>query len=211
MFGGFRKNFITGLIAILPIALTVLVVWFFIRKVGDIFGHTIRQIPGLEFLPDFVNGLLGLFAMIILIYVIGLITSSFVGRQLLRAGEMLFSRLPLVRSVYTSARQLTETLFVGRTAFRKVVLVEFPRPGLLGIGFVTSDRKWKIGDDPPRYAVNVFLPTCPNPTSGWYLLVPEDELIPTSMTVEWGMKVVISGGMVLPAVIDLNEWRVTES
>ncbi|KPK70517.1 hypothetical protein AMJ71_02950 [candidate division TA06 bacterium SM1_40] len=208
---GFRKNFATGLIAILPLALTVLVLWFFISKVGDIFGRAIRQIPQLEQLPNFVNALLGLIAMIILIYLIGLVTSSFLGRQLLRFGELLITRLPLIRSVYTSARQLTETLFVDKAAFRKVVLVEFPRKGMLGIGFVTSDRKWKINDDPPRYAQNVFLPTCPNPTSGWYLLIPEEEIISTSMTVEWGMKIVISGGMVLPYETDLDKWRITES
>jgi uncharacterized membrane protein len=127
-----------------------------------------------------------------------MITSSFIGRWLLRLTDRFFSKLPLVRSVYSSARQLTDTLFIDRSALKEVVLIEYPRKGIYTLAFVTNETRWKIEKHGNLNCVNVFVPTSPNPTSGFFLIIPEDEIIKTNIPIEWGFKIIVSGGIVLP-------------
>jgi uncharacterized membrane protein len=193
----FTRKFLTGLVAILPIGLTLFICWFLVVKIGSILGRLFQYIPIIRNIPEIVISMIGFIAAILVIYLVGVLTSSMMGKWMIRLGEALFTRLPLVRSVYTPSRQLVDTLFVDRSAFRRVVLVEFPQKGSYMIGFVTSDDLWTIGPAGMK-ALSVFAPHTPNPTSGFTLLISEDKVIETNLPVEWAMKMILSGGLVAP-------------
>jgi uncharacterized membrane protein len=143
--------------------------------------------------------IIGFFTLIIVIFLIGAIARSVIGRWFLRLAERFFSKLPFIRSVYSSARQLTDTLFIDRSALKQVAVIEYPRKGIYTLAFVTNEEVWEIQKRKTERCVNVFVPTSPNPTSGFYLLVPEKDIIPTGLPIEWGFKIIVSGGIVLPA------------
>lgn len=192
-----------GLVAILPIGLTIFVFWFLVTKFGNLLVRLFAEIPYLDRLPEVAVGAVGFLTVVVVIYPIGVMTTSILGRWVVRLGEISLSKVPLVRTVYTSSKQLVETLFVDRSAFRKVVMVEFPKRGTYAMGFVTTDDAWIVRPSGAR-TLPVFVPTTPNPTSGYLLLVPEEELVETDLTVEWAMKVIISGGIVSPEVRVIN-------
>ncbi len=197
-----KSGFITGLIAILPLSLTIYVTWFLIRVLGRIFGNLLEKSPYLRSLPDLVVTILGLILLILLIYLIGLFTSNVLGKRALRFGERLLMRIPFIRGVYGTSRQLTDTFLIDKAAFRRVVLVEWPRKGIYTLGFVTSELRWPMENG--EYALNIFIANTPNPTGGRLYHVPEREVIPTNLSVEWALKMTISGGIVSPSV-DLLE------
>jgi uncharacterized membrane protein len=193
---GVKSIFLTGIITILPLGLTIFVVVFLVRILGNFAGKALKYIPGFATLPDYALTTIGFFAFIIIIFIVGLITSSFVGKYVIRLTDKFFSKLPFVKSVYTSARQLTDTLFVDRSSLKRVIIIEYPRKGLYTMAFVTNDDKWVVNKE--KNCVNVFVPTSPNPTSGYYIMVPEDEIIQTDLSIEWGFKIIVSGGIILP-------------
>lgn len=205
---GFRANFLTGLIVLAPIGASLFITWFLIIKVGNILGQIFQLIPTLSRLPSQVISVIGFVAILLLIYIVGLLTTVFIGRWALSLGEGLLLRVPLVKTIYTSAKELVQNLMGERTAFRKVVFIEFPRKGLFTLAFLTGEPRWNLGSeegkgDPIRVAqgtqgVNIFVPTCPNPTSGYFVVVPEEDVIETNLSVEWALKIIISGGMVVP-------------
>ncbi len=190
-----NRYFLTGLVALTPLVITLIVVVFVVDKVGGFLAGILRVIPGLGRLPDFLLTSLAFLLVLVGIYLIGLLTSVTVGRRLLEWSDQFLRRVPLIRGIYVSSRQLTETFLDDRRAFREVVLVEFPIEGTFAMGFITSHRTWT---GPEGEYASVFVPTTPNPTSGWYLLVPRRKLIPLNLTPEEGLKVIISGGMVTP-------------
>lgn len=204
-----RRDFLTGLVAILPLALTVLVLWFLVTRVGNILGRIFQRVPYLEGLPSAVVPFLGLLIILLLIYFIGVLTKSFLGRWAFGLAEKVLTRVPIVKTIYTSAQRLSQTIFLDRAAFRRVVLVEYPRRGIYTLAFVTSEAKWDIKGG--KRAVNLFVPTTPNPTSGYYLIVPEEDLIPTNLTVEEGLKTIISAGIVLPETRRIDEKGIEEA
>ncbi|OQX52932.1 MAG: hypothetical protein B5M53_07575 [Candidatus Cloacimonas sp. 4484_209] len=200
-----KSFFLTGIITILPLGLTVFVVIFLVNLFGNITGRLLKYIPTLSTFPPYVITLIGFFSLIVIIFIIGVITSSFIGKWFLRLTDRFFSKLPFIRSVYSSARQLTDTLFIDRSALKDVVLIEYPRKGIFTLGFVTNETKWEVGKGKSKKeCINVFVPTSPNPTSGFYLIVPEEEIIPTGLPVEWGFKIIVSGGIVLPDKRNIN-------
>jgi uncharacterized membrane protein len=199
----FRRKFLMGLVAILPIGLTIFVFWFLVTRFGNLLVRLFAKIPYLNQLPEVAVGAIGFVAVVIGIYLVGVLTTSILGRWMVQLGELLLSRVPLVRTVYTSSKQLVETLFIDRSAFRKVVMVEFPKKGTYAMGFITTYDAW-IEEPSGVRTLPVFVPTTPNPTSGYLLLVPEHELVQTDLTVEWAMKVIISGGIVSPQVRVIN-------
>jgi len=199
----FRRKFLMGLVAILPVGLTIFVCWFLVTKFGSLLVRLFARIPYLRELPEIAVGVIGFVAVVVIIYLVGVLTTSILGRWMVRFGEMVLTRVPLVRTIYTSSKQLAETLFVDRSAFRRVVMVEFPKKGTYTMGFVTTDNAWTVKPTQDR-ALPVFVPTTPNPTSGYLLLVPEQELIPTDLSVEWAMKIIISGGIVSPNVREID-------
>ena len=135
----------------------------------------------------------------ILLTFIGFITANFLGRGIVAVGERLVDRMPFVRSIYGALKQIFETILTQSSrSFREVVLVEYPRRGIWAVGFVTSSTQGEVQNVTEENLVNVFLPTTPNPTSGFLLFVPREELRTLHMTVEEGIKMVISGGIVTP-------------
>jgi len=191
-----KNYFFTGLLVILPIFITVKVILFLIRGMDAI----LKIIPA-KYLPDtylqvHIPGL-GLIFVVILVLAVGLLTKNIVGRKIVRLGENIVERIPLVRILYAGVKQLLETIFLQKTdAFKRVGLVEYPRRGTYVIGFITGESKGEIQDKTDKNMMNVFIPTTPNPTSGFYILIPEDEVVMLNMTVEDAFKLIISGGIV---------------
>ncbi len=143
--------------------------------------------------------------MIILVFLTGLITKSYMGRKLVNAGDRLFAAIPFLRNIYQPTKQVVDSLFSDKVRnFRKVVLVEFPRKGVFAIGFVTGNTSGEADERTNGRCINVFVPTTPNPTSGYYIMVPEKELIDMDMTVEEAIKIIISSGLVAPQKSDIE-------
>lgn len=198
-----RNYFITGIIVTAPIVLTVylvtLVVGLIDEKVLPLLGE--RYNPE-NYLPFAVPGI-GVLIFVIAITFIGWLTTGLVGRRIVRFGENLLDRMPVVRSVYSALKQIFETVFSQSSrAFRDVVLIPYPRDGCWAIGFATGTTKGEVQDAIQDEVVNVFLPTTPNPTSGFLLFLPKKDVIFLSMTVEQGIKLVISGGVITPDIVE---------
>ncbi len=187
-----RNKFITGLLTLLPIYLTYLLLRFVVGFAPDI--TYLRTLPILgenEILADLIEFLF----ILMLIFLMGLLVSNVVGKRLFRLVEVIMERVPLINTIYTSSRQIMQTLTLpGKGNFKKVVLIEYPRRELWTLAFVTGYSKSKNGE---QY-VHVFLPTTPNPTSGFMLFLNEKDIRHSGLSVEEGLKTLISGGMVAP-------------
>jgi len=195
---GIKSFFLAGIITILPLGLTIFVIIFLVNLLGNIAGRVLKYVPTLSTFPPYTITIIGFFILIVIIFFIGMITSSVIGRWFLRLTDRFFSRLPFIRSVYSSARQLTDALFIDRSAFKEVILIEYPRKSLFTLAFVTNETKWKVNKGGEKDCVNVFIPTSPNPTSGYYLIIPKEDIMHTKLSVEEGFKIIVSGGIVLP-------------
>ncbi len=194
-----RTYFLTGIVVTAPLGITIFIAWKFIGLVDGWVTPLIptKYNPGTH-LPFDIPGL-GLVVAVAALTLIGALTASFTGRLLVRFGERLVARMPVVRAVYGALKQIFETVLAQSSkSFREVVLVEYPRRGIWAIAFVTGTTEGEIQHLAEDDLVNVFLPTTPNPTSGFLLFVPRRALITLDMTVEEGIKLVISGGIVAP-------------
>ncbi|MBN2465044.1 DUF502 domain-containing protein [candidate division WOR-3 bacterium] len=194
-----RHYFLTGVATLLPLSVTVFVFWFIIVRLGNLFHPLFRVHPWLSHLPDWVAAFAGFLLFIIVVLLTGWIASGIIGRLTLGWVDKVLRRVPIVKSIYSSARQLTDAVFVDRSSLRKTVIAEYPRHGILSVGFLTSDDRIRLADG--RMAMFVFFPTAPNPTSGWLALIPETDITETSMNIEEGLKLVVSGGVIRPAGI----------
>lgn len=187
-----RRWFFAGLLIWIPLAATLLVIRFL---VGLLDNSLLLIPPSLR--PDFPG--LGVALSIGLVLVTGALTANFVGGRLLHWAEELLFRIPLVRTLYGGVKKLAETLFSeNSSSFRRVVLIEWPRPGLWTIGFQTGDPIPEIAAKTGRSLVPVFVPTVPNPTAGFIMHLPEADITELAMSVEDGMRYVISLGVVAP-------------
>ena len=196
-----RANFLTGLVVIAPIGLTIWLVW---AVMGWVDSFVLPFVPN-RFKPEPYIGInlrgVGVIFFLVFTVVIGWVAKGYIGRSLLRWGESLVDRTPVVRSIYSGLKQIAETVFAQtESSFDKAVLVEYPRRGLWAIAFVSTDAKGEIAEAIPTSEgkVAVFLPTTPNPTSGFLLFIGRSELIELDMTVEDAAKLVISAGLVYP-------------
>lgn len=192
-----RKNFLTGLLVIVPLWLTYYVVSAIVGYM-DRFLAVLPQTfhPG-TYLPFRIPGL-GVIFTLCIIQIAGVLGANLLGRSIVVAYERVLGRIPLVRGIYAAVKQVMEQLLSERSdRFRRVVLFEFPRKGIYSLGFVTGSVGSEIGDKLGAAGfVNVFIPCTPNPTSGFYLVAREDELTPLDLSVEQAFKVILSGGMV---------------
>lgn len=207
-----RRCFISGLLLWLPIWVTLLVVKFLV----DILGNTMLLLPA-PYRPDNWFGIhvpgLGVLITLLVIFVTGVVAANFMGRSLVRGWDSFIDRIPLVRSVYNSVKQVSETLFTpGGQSFRKVLLVEYPRKGLWTLAFQTGDSTPEV-DKALETAdmVSLFVPTTPNPTSGFLMMAARKDVIEMDMSVEQALKFVISLGVVQPAERKKNPRKKTES
>jgi len=197
-----RNYFLTGIVVTAPIAITAYLVWAF---VGWVDGWVKPLIPHAynpdNYLPFTVPGF-GLIVAVVLLTLVGFLTASIVGRAVIRLGEYVLDRMPLVRSVYRGLKQIFETVLSGKSnTFKRVGLIEYPRKGMWAIVFLSTDAEGEIADtleDKAGETAAVFLPTTPNPTSGFLLYVPKSDIIHLTMSVEDGAKLVISAGLVSP-------------
>lgn len=197
-----RNIFITGILITVPVAFTLFILNFLLKLLDNLivpwFIKTLIEI-GTPIPEDFRLPGLGLILIVLLIFVVGVLTQSFLGGKLVQLGEMIVDRIPVVRSIYTGAKQVVTTIAEADTkAFRKVVLVEFPRKGIYSVGFITGTTEGEVQELTDAKLVNVFVPTTPNPTSGFLVFVANEDIIELTMTVEDGIKFIISVGIVTP-------------
>lgn len=199
----FRNAFISGLVLLLPLAITVFVINLLLGKFGAPVGQIILNLLDLD-IPDksiinLIVNVIALFLVIIFIMMVGFITKYFVGKWFFSIGERIIDRLPVINTVYKSVKQIVDTFSRDQKAvFQSVVLVEYPRKGSYGIGFLTGEAKGEVQIKTEKEMLNVFIPTTPNPTSGFLLLFPKEDVTFLDMTISDGMKLIISGGAVIP-------------
>ena len=194
-----RANFIAGILVILPILITYEIVKFIIIKAkvlhfaNVVTPEWIEQPIYFRYIITAIVVLVILAAIFIILTVIGMLARNVIGKRLILFGESVLERIPMVNKIYRAVQQISHA-FVGKVIFTRVVLLQYPRKGIYSIGFVTSDTKGEISSKISKNSINVFLPTTPNPTSGFLLFVPKKDTIPLSMSVEDAIKLVISGG-----------------
>lgn len=203
-----KNDLIAGLLVVIPLATTIWLTITIANWVINFLTRIPKQINPYDnlhpILVNLLNLLVGLTVPLLCILVIGLMARNIVGRWLLDFGERFLQAIPLAGSVYKTLKQLLETLLKDSNGkFRRVILVEYPRRGIWALAFVTGAMSTEIQSQMTRPMLSVFIPTTPNPTTGWYAIVPEDEVINLSMSIEDAFKVVISGGIVSPSVSSL--------
>jgi len=205
MFFTFKKKlktiFITGMLITLPIALTLFILKFLFRNL-DSLSPTFTQLliqMGAPIPEGYRIPFLGVFMTLFIIFLIGVFVNNIFGKQLVLLGETIVQKIPFFRRIYSGSKQIVSSFTsVDTKSFNQVVLIEFPRRGVYALGFVTSESKGEIQRKTALNVLNVFVPTTPNPTSGFLIFSPADELLPLTMTIEEGVKYVISGGIVDP-------------
>ena len=214
-----RRTFLTGLIVAAPILVTLWLVTLLFVQVSSyiapalfglarFFGFAGEPMRGwIETIVQLLSvgvGALGIF-------LIGLLAENVLGRQLLRGLEWLLMQIPFIRGIYSATRQFLETFSGDSTkAFRKVVLFEYPRKGLWTMGLLTGDAKGEVAQKVPQKMVSVFVPTTPNPTSGWLIFVPIESVQELEMSVDDAFKMIISGGVLTPGVERAESSQSTE-
>jgi len=196
--GNLRRYVIAGLLVWLPIVVTVLILKFLI----DVVDQTLLLLPAMlqpEILIGFRIPGLGFLLSGVVLLATGMVVTNLLGRNMVKVWESLLARIPVVRAIYSASKQLTETLFSGSgKSFRKVVLVRYPHPGLWSLAFLTGDGMAEANRKTGRNLVNIFVPTTPNPTSGFFLMVPREDMIELDMPVDVGIKLILSAGAVSP-------------
>ena len=194
-----RTYFLTGIIVTAPIGITFYIAWQFITWVDESIRPLLPPLYNPETYVPFALPGVGLVFGFIVLTLIGALTASFFGKALMRLGERLVERMPVVRTIYSALKQIFETVLAQSSdSFSEVVLVEYPRRGLWTIAFVTSKTKGEVQDITTDDMINIYVPTTPNPTSGFLLFVPRHDIRSLSMTVEEGIKYVISTGIIVP-------------
>jgi uncharacterized membrane protein len=208
--GGIRSLFLQGLVLTVPLFFTYWVFKLFLgtldgflkpvydRVVQDITRDPVTGLSGIHHLPG-----LGFISAILAIFLVGLLTRNWVGKMMLRGLENLLLSIPLVKTVYHAAKQLMEAFSGANKSiiFREVLLVEYPRLGMYSVGFVTNRVDYLRADGTGEQLVNVYIPHPPNPTSGMFILLPPDQVHPLDLSVEEGLKLVLSGGIVSPTTL----------
>ena len=197
--GRIRGYFLAGVLVTAPLGITGYLAWVIVKFIDESVTPLVPALYNPEtYLPFSVPGL-GVLILIIILTLIGALTAGLLGRWLLHTGERMLNRMPVVRSIYSAIKQIFETVMGQQSnAFREAVLIEYPRRGIWAIAFITGVTEGEVQNLTEQETVNIFLPTTPNPTSGFLLFVPKDEVVPLDMTVEEAIKMVISGGIVTP-------------
>lgn len=197
-----RRYLITGLLAWVPLGVTIFVITFF----GGYLSSLVNLLP-VAWRPDHLIGfhipglsaIIGIIIILVVLFLTGLIASNVFGRYLFGLGDDMLERIPLVRSIYTTVKQISDTMFSNKgKAFRKVVMIRYPQKDTWSLAFLTSDSLGEVEVKAPRQLISVFIPTTPNPTSGFLILVPPEDVIELEMTVDEAFKMIVSLGVVAP-------------
>lgn len=193
MLRGIRNIFITGFLIILPIAGSLYIMYLFFSFIDNLFNAPLKGLFGIE-----VPGV-GVILTFTIIFSIGIIARNYFGKKILHLTERIIIKIPLVKTIYISIKQIVDTLFLKKKdAFKKAVLVEYPKEGVYTIGFITSESPREISKKTKAECVSLFIPTTPNPTSGMFIIVPKDKVTYLDMDVEEAIKLIVSGGLVTP-------------
>lgn len=191
-----RGIFITGLLTVVPLSFTIYVISIVLKNSDRIFNLLPEPYNPKRLIPFPVPGL-GILVVVLVVFLIGLLVRNYVGSRIVEFGERIVYQIPLVRPIYSAVKQLLTAIFSQTgDGFERVVLIEYPRKGLYALGFVTGVARGEVQEVTEQRVLNVFLPTTPNPTSGFYLLVPDSDIIPLKISVEDAFKLIISGGLV---------------
>ncbi|WP_114287340.1 DUF502 domain-containing protein [Candidatus Halocynthiibacter alkanivorans] len=215
LFAGLRASFFTGLVVVAPIGLTAYLVW---GAIGWMDSWVLPFVPA-RFNPEQYIGInlrgVGVIMFLLFTVVVGWVAKGILGRSLLVWAEGLVDRTPVVRSIYNGLKQIAETVFAQtETSFDKACLVQYPRTGIWAVAFISTPAKGEVAGKIPHAdedLMSVFLPTTPNPTSGFLLFVPKHDIIVLDMTVEDAAKLVISAGLVYPNAKDPSQPLITDS
>jgi len=196
-----RRYFVAGVLAFAPLGITIWAIAWIVQRLDNLLlPHLLSLLfPGLEDPPriPFVGALFTLLVILLM----GVIARHLFGGEFIRAWERLLGRVPVARNIYGGVKQLFEAIFTRdrKSHFNRVVLIEYPRIGIYAIAFTTGPARGRIQEVTSSYMINCFLPTTPNPTSGFYLLVPDDQIVDVDLTVEEAFKLIMSAGLVSPA------------
>ncbi len=196
--GKLRTWLVAGLLVWVPLGVTFLVV----KLLVDLTDQVLLLLPT-QYRPEHVLGFnlpgVGIALTLLIVIITGMIFANLFGRRLVRLWEDILARIPLVRSIYSSVKQITETLFSAQgKSFRKVVLVEYPRRELWTLAFLTGDTAQGLIDITERDLASIYVPTTPNPTSGFFIMVPREDIVELDISVEVGLKLILSTGVVVP-------------
>jgi len=199
-FGKIRTYFLTGIVVAAPITVTGWVTLWFIQAVDGWFSPFAPN--GFETLPLGIPGF-GIISAFVILTLLGALTTNFFGKSIIGYGERLVDRLPVIRNIYGALKQIFQTIASkSKNNFQSVVMLEYPKKDCWAIAFVTTEAKGEIATKHKKELICVFLPTTPNPTSGFLLFVPKDDVIELDMTVESAAKLIISAGLVMPEKIN---------
>lgn len=203
MFRSIRNAFITGIVVVLPLGVTIIVINFLLEKLGNpasnfffwFLDRELRALPAVQFALEVISILF----VFLLITLLGYTSRFVLGRILLRGIEQILDRVPFINTVYRTVKQIVDTFSQQKKAvFQETVLIEYPRTGCYVLGFLTSTAKGEPQEVTGEHIVNIFVPTTPNPTSGFLLMLPETDITRLKMSITDGMKLIISGGAVVP-------------
>ncbi len=200
LFRRLRAYFLTGIVVTAPIGITI---WLAIQAINFFDSFVSSFIPA-KYNPEtyLQHGLpgSGVIVIVLLLTLIGALAANFLGRFFLKSSERILNRTPVIRTIYGALKQIFVAVIQQQSgsSFREVVLIEYPRKGIWAIGFISSETKGEVLDNFNDDMLNIFLPTTPNPTSGFLLFVPKKDVIKLNMSVEEGIKLVISAGLVTP-------------
>ena len=186
-----KGKFFAGLFVVIPVGITIFILKFLFNFADGILGSYLDSLFSLVSHRETHFPGLGMITGAVVVYLAGILATNVLGKQLFRWGDELLTRIPLVKSIYSSSKQLTQVFREGKTSYRRAVFVEWPRPGVRAVGFVTAE----VEREGQRLVV-VYVPTMPNPTSGFALFFRADEVFESGMSVEEAVKFVVSGGVV---------------
>ena len=208
LFASLRASFLTGLIVIAPVGLTIWLIW---SVIGWIDSVVLPLVP-YDFQPEEYIGInlrgIGVIIFLLFTIIVGWLAKGLLGRSLIRVAENVVQNVPVVRSIYSGVKQIAETVFAqSERSFEKACLFEYPRKGIWAIGFISTTAKGEVADRATTSGdlVSVFVPTTPNPTSGFLLFFPREDIIELEMSVEDAAKLVISAGLVYPNPKDTSQ------
>lgn len=203
MFRSLRNAFITGVVVILPLGVTIIVINFLLERLGTPASNFFfwyldpewRDLPAVELMLKFIS----IAVVFLLITLLGYFSKIFIGKMMLNSIERLLDRVPIINTVYRSVKQIVDTFSQQeKSVFHEVVLIEYPRPRCYVLGFLTGTAKGETQKVTGEHIVNIFVPTTPNPTSGFLLMLPESDITRLEMSISDGIKLIISGGAVVP-------------
>ena len=190
LFSRLRNYFITGIVVLVPIGITLYLTKFLISVSSNLIP---KEINPNNYLPFAIPGI-EILLSILIITIVGGLSLSFIGRKVLMLVNDLFKRIPILRTIYSAIGQMAQTIVPKKNNKKSVVLVEYPRKGSWAVGFATKDNKGEISKKTKKSLVNVFVPTTPNPTSGFLLMFPKEEIVYLDMTFEEASKFIVSAG-----------------